>query len=67
MKIYYSEDSYAAPDLPSCKAWLRQHRALESKAGEMAKVGYLYRQQSKVGEYSESVLCSEGCVMAVGW
>jgi len=67
MKVYYPEDSYTVPYLPSWKALLRQRRALESKAGEMAKVGYLYGQQSKNVEHSESVLCSEGCVMAVGW
>jgi len=37
MKIYFSEDSHAVTDLPSCKAWLRQCRALESKAGEVAQ------------------------------
>jgi hypothetical protein len=37
MKMYFSDVSHAVPDLPSCKAWLRQGRALESKAGEMVQ------------------------------
>jgi len=59
VKIYFSEDSHAVPDLPSCKVWLRQGRALESRHSRWREFGYLYWQQSKEAEYSESVCVQE--------